>query len=74
MNKKKPVKKRGRPVKHEVTISNIDSNGWIPLPANINKDTEIECLATICSIIDNWSPEQRKRNLEYICGKYYDFS
>lgn len=67
--KKRAYKKRANimPVK-EVTIPDL-----VPVKST-NKDTEIECLVAICSIIDNWTPEQRKRNIEYICGKYYDFS
>lgn len=38
-----------------------------------NKDTEIESLATICSIFDNWTDEQKRRHLTYLCGRYYDF-
>ena len=72
--KKKPAKKRAyrkrtniMPVK-ETTIPDL-----VPVKVT-NKDTEVEALAAICSIFDNWNPEQRKRNLEYIAGKYYDFS
>ena len=72
--KKKPAKKRAykkraniMPVK-ETTILDL-----VPVKVT-NKDTEVESLALICSIVANWSQEQRNRNLEYICGKYYDFS
>jgi len=82
--KKQPAKKRGRPAKqkatkymsgeNEVTVTNTDPSGWVMEVKSPKRDTEVASLAAICSILDNWTPEQRKRNLEYICGKYYDFS
>jgi hypothetical protein len=79
-SKKQPAKKKkvGRPVKksarkkkqpREVTLSNYQ---MVPVVAT-NKDTEVESLAAICSIFDNWSTEQKERNLKYLCGRYYDF-
>lgn len=83
--KKQQVNKRGRPAKNkavkelrsgnnEITISNPDTSNWLMEVKAPKRDTEVASLAAICSILDNWSPEQRKRNLEYIVGKYYDFS
>jgi hypothetical protein len=78
--KKKPAKKKkaGRPAKKKArktrTPKGATSSGYemVPVVAT-NKDTEVESLAAICSIFDNWNNEQKQRNLKYLCGRYYDF-
>jgi len=76
--KKQPAKKRAYVKKstkwtkedHKKAISNLQ----FVEPAKItSKDTEVESLALICSIFDNWTMEQKQRNLKYIVGRYYDF-
>lgn len=77
--KKQPAKKKlGRPAKKaprkksqlkEITLSNYEI---VPMKAT-SKDTEVESLAAICSMFDNWNEEQKRRNLKYLCGRYYDF-
>lgn len=79
--KKQPAKKRGRPVKkkvspknHDLSISEIDSaGGWEPVPVNNKPDTEIESLATICSIMDNFDPDQKTRNIRFLASRYWDY-
>lgn len=44
-----------------------------PEPVEPEKDLEIELLATLCSVIDNWTPEQRRRNLTFITSKYSEY-
>lgn len=72
--KKRAYKKRKNILKSEtITIPNTDSSEWIPKVKATNKDTEVESLVLICSIFDNWSMEQKQRNLKYIVGRYCDF-
>lgn len=72
--KKNPAKKRAyKKRKNLLPLVEERTPELVPVKVT-NKDTEVECLATICSILDNFNPDQRKRTLEYICGKYYDFS
>lgn len=77
--KKQPAKKRAY-VKKSAKWTKEDSRKAIQgielldLPKPISKkDTEVESLVAICSIFDNWSHEQKQRNLKYICGRHYDF-
>ena len=73
--KKKAAKKRlynrkSRPQ----TITNVDSTDVEFLkPTSKGKDTEVDSLSIICSIFDHWTDDQKRRNLTYLCGKYYDF-
>lgn len=72
--KKQPAKKR--PYKKRTNLTKIKNNDLSELATPIkvtNKDTEVESLALICSIFDNWNHEQKQRNLKYLCGRYYDF-
>lgn len=81
-SKQQPAKKRGRPAKkkvnpigkplHQVTLSNYEV-GFKPIQAT-NKDTEVECLTAMCSILSNFTQDQRNRTLQFLVGKYYDFS
>lgn len=80
MQKKKlPAKKRAYKKKSpkwtlEDTKNTIRNIELLELPKpTANKDTEVESLAAICSIFDNWNDEQKRRNLTYLCGRYYDF-
>lgn len=78
-NKKQPAKKRAYVKKSAKwtkgdarnAIHNIELLEWPKSAAN--KDTEVESLAAICSIFDNWNEDQKRRNLTYLCGRYYDF-
>lgn len=36
-------------------------------------DNELQLLTLICSVFDNWSKDQKERNLKYLVGRYYDF-
>jgi hypothetical protein len=82
--KKIPAKKRAYVKKSDKwtrgqTISAIKNNkAAMELtkpgdPINPKKDTEVESLALICSIFDNWNQEQKTRHLKYLFGRYYDF-
>lgn len=44
-----------------------------PPVSDPKKDNEIELLAAIISIFDNWDHEQKQRNLKYLASRYYDF-
>lgn len=74
-NKKQPAKKRAykKRANKSTTFNNADSSEWVPPIKTENKDTEVESLAAICSIFDSWDDEQKRRNLTYLCGRYYDF-
>lgn len=67
-------KKKQQPVKRKYVKKAAKLNLVTPTPIQEQKDMEIAELTQICSIISNWTPEQRKRNLEYLAAKYYDFS
>lgn len=73
--KKQPAKKRGRPAKktikpkRKITLQNYEI---VPIPA-AQKDTELQSLTQICSMMDNFSSEQKQRILKFLCGRYYDF-
>lgn len=56
---------------NENAIENIE----LVKPAVLSrkKDNELQELTEICSIFDNWTPEQKRRNLQFLCGRYYDF-
>lgn len=77
--KKHPAKKRAY-VKKSAKWTKKDSKNAIqaiellhpPKPV-IKKDTEIEQLTAICSMMDNFNPEQKQRILKFLCGRYYDF-
>lgn len=71
-SKKQPAKKRAYKKRKNLAP---EKNGNIELvPVKLtNKDTEVESLAAICSIFDNWNEDQKRRNLTYLCGRYYDF-
>lgn len=73
-NKKQPAKKIAYKKRKNISRIEIESKGLAPAKVT-NKDTEVEllCLKTICSIFDNWNEEQKRRNLTYLCGLYYDF-
>jgi hypothetical protein len=79
MNKKKqqPVKRKYvKKATKRQTVRNIDSTDvqfLHPGSKERVKDNEIELLAAIISIFDNWDTEQRSRNLKYIASRYYDF-
>jgi hypothetical protein len=66
-NKRQPAKKR------TYARRAIKSNVIDPPNTTIKKDTEIEELTTICSIMDNFTSEQKQRVLKFLCGRYYDF-
>lgn len=73
-NKKQPAKKRAYKKRGNVTSKSPVEQTFAPLNLMAtNKDTEVESLAAICSIFDNWDEEQKRRNLTYLCGRYYDF-
>jgi hypothetical protein len=59
--KKKPAKKRSYNRKPRLIES---------LPKPEDKDTEVETLALMCSVIDNWDAAQKNRNLNFIFSKY----
>jgi hypothetical protein len=44
-----------------------------PDPVDEELDTELKLLALMCSVLDNWTPEQKKRNLQFINSKYLDY-
>lgn len=70
--KKQPVKKRA--YKKRKNLAPVKNGNIELVPVKLtNKDTEVESLAAICSIFDNWDEEQKRRNLTYLCGRYYDF-
>lgn len=78
--KKQPVKKRAY-IKHAAKWTKKDHANAIndlqlvePSFIPVSKDTEIECLNTMCSMMSNFSQEQRNRTLQFLVGKYYDFS
>lgn len=68
----RPVKKAAKKKMAQVKEVNLANYQMVSVVAT-NKDTEVESLAAICSIFDNWSTEQKQRNLKYLCGRYYDF-
>jgi hypothetical protein len=63
-------KKKQQPVKRAYTKKAILVP---PAPPEPDKDNEVELLAAIISIFDNWDSEQRSRNLKYLASRYYDF-
>lgn len=67
--KKKAAKKRTNNGKPK---ADIIENVRFPIVVQ-KKDTEIEELAALCSIMDNFTPEQKQRVLKFLCGRYYDF-
>lgn len=71
-SKKQPAKKRA--YKKRKNLAPVKNGNIELVPVKLtNKDTEVESLAAICSIFDNWDEEQKRRNLTYLCGRYYDF-
>lgn len=70
--KEQPTKKRAYKKRKNIVPKEKQSNGLLPVKIT-NKDTEVESLAAICSIFDNWNEDQKRRNLTYLCGRYYDF-
>lgn len=71
--KKQPVKKRAyKKRKNIVPVEKETPNKDVPVKLT-NKDTEIEQLAAICSMMDNFNHEQKQRVLKFLCGRYYDF-
>lgn len=72
MQPKKIPKKRAYKKRKNITPTEKANSNLIPVKLT-NKDTEVESLAAICSIFDNWNEEQKRRNLTYLCGRYYDF-
>lgn len=64
-NKKQPAKKRAYKKRAAKLVP--------PEPLQPDKDNEVMLLATIISIFDNWSHEQKQRNLKYLASRYYDF-
>lgn len=44
-----------------------------PEPMTEEKDNELELLALMCSVIENWTPEQRRRNLSFLADKYSEY-
>jgi hypothetical protein len=67
--KKKAAKKRAYNRKPK---TDIIENVRFPIVVQ-KKDTEIEELAALCSIMDNFTTEQKQRVLKFLCGRYYDF-
>lgn len=67
--KKQPAKKRGRPAKHEITLHNYELTPVI----HTKKDTEIEALAAVISIFDNWDEDQKTRNIRFLASKYWEY-
>lgn len=41
-----------------------------PLPKPEEKDNEIEILALVCSVVENWDESQKRRNLQFLFSKY----
>lgn len=41
-----------------------------PLAKPEEKDNELELLALMCSVVDNWDDSQKKRNLQFLFSKY----
>lgn len=71
-SKNQPAKKRA--YKRRTNIAPTEKGNPELVPVKLtNKDTEVESLAAICSIFDNWNDDQKRRNLTYLCGRYYDF-
>lgn len=70
--KEQPAKKKAYKKRKNIAPKEGQSEGILPVKFT-NKDTEVESLAAICSIFDNWNEEQKRRNLTYLCGRYYDF-
>lgn len=71
-SKKQPAKKRAYKKRKNISQPQKDKLELVPVKIT-NKDTEVESLAAICSIFYNWDEEQKRRNLTYLCGRYYDF-
>lgn len=71
--KKQPAKKRAyRKRKNIAPVEKETTKQLVPVKLT-NKDTEIEQLTVICSMMDNFNPEQKQRILKFLCGRYYDF-
>lgn len=60
-SKERPVKKRAYK-KSTKLVS--------PLPKPEEKDNEIEILALVCSVVENWDESQKRRNLQFLFSKY----
>lgn len=72
-NKKQPAKKRAyKKRKNIAPVEKETPNQLVPAVIT-NKDTEIEQLTVICSMMDNFTTEQKQRILKFLCGRYYDF-
>lgn len=78
---KQPVKKRAYKKKanllskEKTDFTNTDSSGWLPLPEinAIKKDTEIQELAAVVSIFDNWTEDQKTRIIRFLASKYWEY-
>lgn len=77
--KKQPAKKRvyiKRSAKWDnndnpVTFKRTDFEGpVIPAP---KADSEIQDLTAIISIFDNWTEDQRIRNIRFLASKYWEY-
>lgn len=78
-SKKQPAKKRAY-VKKSAKWTKGDSTRDIediqlfePVRSIVKKDTELQVLVAMCSTIENWSDEQKTRNLTFIFSKYKDY-
>ncbi len=74
--KKQPAKKRvNKKSSSRDIFTNKDSSGWVPLTEQIEikKDTEIRELAAVISIFDNWSDDQKTRNIRFLASKYWEY-
>lgn len=77
--KQQPVKrvyvKKSAKWKHKDSANSISNIELLPTPTEPapQKDTEVQSLAAICSLMDNFNPEQKQRVLKFLCGRYYDF-
>lgn len=70
--KKQPAKKRAYKKRKNILPTEKSISNLAPVTLT-NKDTEIESLTAICSIMDNFNNEQKQRVLKFLCGRYYDF-
>lgn len=70
--KKQPAKKKAYGKRKYTPPVEAEIKEFVSLKST-NKDTEIEQLAAICSMMDNFNLEQKQRILKFLCGRYYDF-
>lgn len=72
--KKQPRKKRVY-VKKKASPKWVeeDSRNYDKPKEPLKKDTELEELAAVVSIFDNWNGDQKTRNIRFLASKYWDY-